>query len=204
MGLKWYPHPETLHCIKGCEPFMGDNYCDSVNNRAFCNYDGGDCCQSTVKTKKPLSRSSEIRTSHPGREPPNQGQMCGSWGGSPQRSRSQETPSNLPPTIFSSQPGPLGPPPVREGLSARVRSAGALTLQTCHMSKEGPFRGGLIHGMILHPHLGNPFPTTKLLFMGRYIRVIPFPMSCDIRDECSCRDPNSLENRKEEHVHSLG
>lgn len=31
---------------------MGDNYCDSVNNRAFCNYDGGDCCQSTVKTKK--------------------------------------------------------------------------------------------------------------------------------------------------------
>ncbi|XP_056434953.1 pregnancy-associated plasma protein A, pappalysin 1a [Gadus chalcogrammus] len=86
MALKWYPHPETLHCIKGCEPFMGDNYCDSVNNRAFCNYDGGDCCQSTVKTKK----------------------------------------------------------------------------------------------------------------------VIPFPMSCDIRDECSCRDPNSMENRKEEHVHSLG
>ncbi|CAG12416.1 unnamed protein product, partial [Tetraodon nigroviridis] len=52
MGLKWYPHPEFLHCIKGCEPFMGDNYCDAINNRAFCNYDGGDCCQSTVKTKK--------------------------------------------------------------------------------------------------------------------------------------------------------
>ncbi|MEQ2297303.1 hypothetical protein AMECASPLE_033431 [Ameca splendens] len=52
MGLKWYPPPELLHCIKGCEPFMGDNYCDPVNNRAFCNYDGGDCCQSTVKTKK--------------------------------------------------------------------------------------------------------------------------------------------------------
>uniref|UniRef100_A0A8C5DAK0 Sushi domain-containing protein n=1 Tax=Gouania willdenowi TaxID=441366 RepID=A0A8C5DAK0_GOUWI len=52
MGLKWYPHPELLHCIKGCEPFMGDNYCDAVNNRAFCNYDEGDCCQSTVKTKK--------------------------------------------------------------------------------------------------------------------------------------------------------
>uniref|UniRef100_A0A3Q3CDN4 Pappalysin-1 n=1 Tax=Haplochromis burtoni TaxID=8153 RepID=A0A3Q3CDN4_HAPBU len=86
MGLKWYPHPEFLHCIKGCEPFMGDNYCDSVNNRAFCNYDGGDCCQSTVKTKK----------------------------------------------------------------------------------------------------------------------VIPFPMSCDLRDECSCRDPNAVENRKDEHVHYLG
>ena len=31
---------------------MGDNYCDAINNRAFCNYDGGDCCASTVKTKK--------------------------------------------------------------------------------------------------------------------------------------------------------
>uniref|UniRef100_U3J3E8 Pappalysin-1 n=1 Tax=Anas platyrhynchos platyrhynchos TaxID=8840 RepID=U3J3E8_ANAPP len=57
-GLKWYPHPSLIHCVKGCEPFMGDNYCDSINNRAFCNYDGGDCCASTVKTKKvrmPLS-----------------------------------------------------------------------------------------------------------------------------------------------------
>ena len=35
-------------------------------------------------------------------------------------------------------------------------------------------------------------------------QVIPFPMSCDIRDECSCRDPNAIENRKDEHVHSLG
>lgn len=34
------------------QPFMRDNYCDAVNNRAFCSYDGGDCCQSTVKTKK--------------------------------------------------------------------------------------------------------------------------------------------------------
>uniref|UniRef100_A0A8B9JHB2 Pappalysin-1 n=1 Tax=Astyanax mexicanus TaxID=7994 RepID=A0A8B9JHB2_ASTMX len=52
MGLKWYPHPEVLHCIRGCEPFQGDNYCDAMNNRAYCNYDGGDCCHSTVKTKK--------------------------------------------------------------------------------------------------------------------------------------------------------
>lgn len=35
-------------------------------------------------------------------------------------------------------------------------------------------------------------------------QVIPFPMSCDIRDECSCRDPNAIENRKDEHVLSLG
>lgn len=39
-------------CFFLVQPFMGDNYCDSINNRAFCNYDGGDCCASTVKTKK--------------------------------------------------------------------------------------------------------------------------------------------------------
>ena len=39
-------------CFFIFQPFMGDNYCDSINNRAFCNYDGGDCCASTVKTKK--------------------------------------------------------------------------------------------------------------------------------------------------------
>ena len=45
---------------------MGDNYCDAINNRAFCNYDGGDCCASTVKTKKvgrpvrPLCRRLEL------------------------------------------------------------------------------------------------------------------------------------------------
>lgn len=38
--------------VSSVQPFMGDNYCDANNNRAFCNYDGGDCCQSTVKTKK--------------------------------------------------------------------------------------------------------------------------------------------------------
>uniref|UniRef100_A0AAR2LIP0 Sushi domain-containing protein n=1 Tax=Pygocentrus nattereri TaxID=42514 RepID=A0AAR2LIP0_PYGNA len=43
-----------IHLLLLCllQPFMGDNYCDGVNNRAFCNYDGGDCCHSTVKTKK--------------------------------------------------------------------------------------------------------------------------------------------------------
>ncbi|XP_030647527.1 pregnancy-associated plasma protein A, pappalysin 1b [Chanos chanos] len=71
MGLKWYPNPETLHCIKGCEPFMGDNYCDAVNNRAFCNYDGGDCCHSTVKTKKviPFPMTCDIREDCACRDP---------------------------------------------------------------------------------------------------------------------------------------
>lgn len=44
---------------------MGDNYCDAVNNRAFCNYDGGDCCQSTVKTKKVSSMLVPQRKPHP-------------------------------------------------------------------------------------------------------------------------------------------
>ncbi|XP_012669767.1 pregnancy-associated plasma protein A, pappalysin 1a [Clupea harengus] len=71
MGLKWYPHPEVLHCIRGCEPFMGDNYCDAFNNRAFCNYDGGDCCHSTVKTKKviPFPMSCDIRKDCACRDP---------------------------------------------------------------------------------------------------------------------------------------
>ncbi|KAM9325895.1 pappalysin-1 [Gastrophryne carolinensis] len=49
---QWYPHPNELQCIKRCEPFIADSYCDGVNNWAFCDYDGGDCCASTVKTKK--------------------------------------------------------------------------------------------------------------------------------------------------------
>ncbi|KAG5281584.1 hypothetical protein AALO_G00073970 [Alosa alosa] len=71
MGLKWYPDPESLHCIKGCEPFMGDNYCDAINNRAFCSYDGGDCCHSTVKTKKviPFPMSCDLREDCACRDP---------------------------------------------------------------------------------------------------------------------------------------
>ncbi|MBN3302637.1 PAPP1 protein, partial [Amia calva] len=81
MGLKWYPHPEALHCIKGCEPFMGDNYCDAINNRAFCNYDGGDCCHSTVKTKKviPFPMSCDIQEDCACRDPSAQENSKGSW-----------------------------------------------------------------------------------------------------------------------------
>ncbi|XP_043914113.1 pappalysin-1 [Protopterus annectens] len=51
-GLQWYHSPQTIHCLRSCENFPGDNYCDAINNRAFCDFDGGDCCASTVKTKK--------------------------------------------------------------------------------------------------------------------------------------------------------
>ncbi|XP_053738591.1 pappalysin-2 [Synchiropus splendidus] len=49
---KWYPDPRQVHCIQSCEPFGGDGWCDTINNRAFCQYDGGDCCPSTLSSKK--------------------------------------------------------------------------------------------------------------------------------------------------------
>lgn len=50
--LKWYPDPRNIFCIQSCEPFGGDGWCDTINNRAYCQYDGGDCCPSTLSTKK--------------------------------------------------------------------------------------------------------------------------------------------------------
>uniref|UniRef100_A0A8C6TTY6 Pappalysin 2 n=1 Tax=Neogobius melanostomus TaxID=47308 RepID=A0A8C6TTY6_9GOBI len=42
--MKWFPDPQHIHCIQSCEPFGGDGWCDTINNRAYCQYDGGDCC----------------------------------------------------------------------------------------------------------------------------------------------------------------
>lgn len=60
-SMKVSPPSGWLRCLSThnsslFQPFMRDNYCDAVNNRAFCSYDGGDCCQSTVKTKKVSDR----------------------------------------------------------------------------------------------------------------------------------------------------
>ncbi|XP_061239267.1 pappalysin-2 [Bos javanicus] len=49
---QWHPDPLLIHCIQSCEPFQGDGWCDTINNRAYCNYDGGDCCPSTLSSKK--------------------------------------------------------------------------------------------------------------------------------------------------------
>ncbi|XP_053549279.1 pappalysin-2 [Bombina bombina] len=51
-NLKWYPEPTILHCIPSCEPFQGDGWCDTINNRAYCQYDGGDCCASSLSSHK--------------------------------------------------------------------------------------------------------------------------------------------------------
>ncbi|CAB1318528.1 unnamed protein product [Coregonus sp. 'balchen'] len=146
MGLKWFPHPEVLHCIKGCEPFMGDNYCDSVNNRAFCNYDGGDCCHSTVKTKK--AKPSQLNF-------PPFFSVLSSWSWD-----------------FNRAPGPHSPP------------AAAPFPATLGEPRSGP-------------DVAAGSATLE-------VKVIPFPMSCDIREDCACRDPKAPEKRKDEHVHSLG
>ncbi|XP_041847930.1 pappalysin-2 [Melanotaenia boesemani] len=50
--MTWYPDPQNIYCIQSCEPFGGDGWCDTINNRAYCQYDGGDCCPSTLSTKK--------------------------------------------------------------------------------------------------------------------------------------------------------
>ncbi|TNM97688.1 hypothetical protein fugu_013934 [Takifugu bimaculatus] len=50
--MKWFPDPQHIHCIQSCEPFGGDGWCDTINNRAYCQYDGGDCCPSTLSTRK--------------------------------------------------------------------------------------------------------------------------------------------------------
>ncbi|XP_030016074.1 pappalysin-2-like [Sphaeramia orbicularis] len=50
--MKWYPDPRHIHCIQSCEPFGGDGWCDTINNRAYCQYDGGDCCPSTLSSRK--------------------------------------------------------------------------------------------------------------------------------------------------------
>ncbi|KAM8931049.1 pappalysin-2 [Pelodytes ibericus] len=50
--LRWHPDPNFLHCILSCEPFLADGWCDTINNRAYCQYDGGDCCTSTLSSHK--------------------------------------------------------------------------------------------------------------------------------------------------------
>ncbi|XP_074859422.1 pappalysin-2 [Carettochelys insculpta] len=50
--LQWHPDPTVVHCIQSCEPFQADGWCDTINNRAYCQYDGGDCCSSTLSSRK--------------------------------------------------------------------------------------------------------------------------------------------------------
>lgn len=45
----WHPNPTQIICVEKCMTFsIGDEFCDSKNNRAYCTFDGGDCCASTT------------------------------------------------------------------------------------------------------------------------------------------------------------
>ena len=36
---------------RGCNQYIGDGFCDDINNNLDCTYDGGDCCGSHVNTQ---------------------------------------------------------------------------------------------------------------------------------------------------------
>ena len=38
----------TPFCTQG---WIGDSYCDDINNNVGCNFDGGDCCGANVNTQ---------------------------------------------------------------------------------------------------------------------------------------------------------
>ena len=44
------PFPSALECA-GIINFIGDGYCDDVNNNKECDYDGDDCCGSLINTE---------------------------------------------------------------------------------------------------------------------------------------------------------
>uniref|UniRef100_A0A8C3K9T0 Pappalysin 2 n=1 Tax=Calidris pygmaea TaxID=425635 RepID=A0A8C3K9T0_9CHAR len=49
------PPPELNFLEYKCEQGHGigeDGWCDTINNRAYCQYDGGDCCSSTLSSRK--------------------------------------------------------------------------------------------------------------------------------------------------------
>lgn len=45
----WHPDTDYLECRRRCnKEYIGDGWCDAANNQEHCDWDGGDCCASTV------------------------------------------------------------------------------------------------------------------------------------------------------------
>ncbi|KAL3198460.1 hypothetical protein MRX96_014281 [Rhipicephalus microplus] len=45
----WHPNTDSLECRRRCnKEYIGDGWCDASNNQEHCDWDGGDCCASTV------------------------------------------------------------------------------------------------------------------------------------------------------------
>ncbi|KAK8760311.1 hypothetical protein V5799_028421, partial [Amblyomma americanum] len=46
---QWHPNTDSLECRRKCsKDYIGDGWCDAANNQEHCDWDGGDCCPSTV------------------------------------------------------------------------------------------------------------------------------------------------------------
>ncbi|XP_038064030.1 pappalysin-1-like [Patiria miniata] len=46
---QWFPDPGRITCVEECvERDIANGICQQINNRAYCNWDGGDCCRSTT------------------------------------------------------------------------------------------------------------------------------------------------------------
>ncbi|XP_067938651.1 pappalysin-1-like isoform X2 [Watersipora subatra] len=66
----WSADIDSISCHPLCQPeYMGDGWCDAVNNRQVCHWDEGDCCSSTSKASVvqayPESCSSECSCRDP-------------------------------------------------------------------------------------------------------------------------------------------
>lgn len=46
----WFPLAESILCDSKCnQDYVSDGFCDAINNRQVCGWDGGDCCEATLK-----------------------------------------------------------------------------------------------------------------------------------------------------------
>ena len=43
--------PSGTTACEGINQYIGDGYCDDINNNLACTYDGGDCCGSNANTE---------------------------------------------------------------------------------------------------------------------------------------------------------
>lgn len=71
----WHPDVDSLQCMPKCNTdYVGDGWCDGVNNQEHCDWDGGDCCASTVtghvvKTFPPICPSDQCSCKDPRAQP---------------------------------------------------------------------------------------------------------------------------------------
>ncbi|KAI2667692.1 Pappalysin-2 [Labeo rohita] len=153
-------------------PFGGDGWCDTINNRAYCQYDGGDCCPSTLSSKKCQSPSHVVPPHcqpFPRTSPTSLGAQVAcspiermSSGGN--RPLSWEFGFILQPVVMARI--------LDENLLLLILNMCSPPLLICSHKGDRP--------VLINP--SNPSS------------VIQFGVDCD-HDECTCRDPEAEENK---------